>query len=142
MIQVVDASVAAKWFFAENGDQEARELALSGGALIAPDLIVPEVCNVALRKAVEKEITFERAQAIALQLPELLNRLIPGAELAPRAIELAIKLRHPVYDCFYLALAEIADGELVTADMKFLKVIGRAGFDRKRIRLIGELSPR
>jgi predicted nucleic acid-binding protein len=136
-MQVVDASVAAKWFFVESGDQEARELALSGGALIAPDLIVPEVCNVAWRKVVEKEITVERALGIALQLPSLLNRLIPAAELAPRAVELATKLRHPIYDCFYLALAEIADGELVTADRKFLKVIGRAGFDRKRIRLIG-----
>ena len=142
MIRVVDASVAAKWFFTESGDQEARELALSGGALIAPDLIVPEVCNVARRKVAEKQVTAEMARAIALHLPALLNRLIPGAELAPRAIELAIKLRHPVYDCFYLALAEIADGELVTADKKFLKVVGRAGFDRKRIRLIGELSPR
>ncbi len=136
-MQVVDASVAAKWFFVESGDQEARELALSGGALIAPDLIVPEVCNVAWRKVVEKEITVERALGIALQLPSLLNRLIPAAELAPRAVELATKLRHPIYDCFYLALAEIAEGELVTADRKFLKVIGRAGFDRKRIRLIG-----
>ena len=139
MIQVVDASIAAKWFFAESGDREARELVLSAGALIAPDLILPEVCNVAWRKAINKEITVERAQAIALQLPALLNRLIPCAELAPRAVELAVKLRHPVYDCFYLALAEIAGGELVTADKKFLKVIGRAGFSGDNIRLINDL---
>ncbi len=137
MIRVIDASVAAKWFFAESGDREARALAESGDVLIAPDLLVPEVCNVAWQKAVSKQITAGQAQEIGLQLPTLFNRLIPGADLACRATELAVTLRHPVYDCFYLALAETVDCSLVTADRKFLKLISRAGGDPQRIRILG-----
>ena len=42
----------------------------------------------------------------------------PTAPLASRAIELALELDHPVYDCFYLALAEAEKTELVTADLR------------------------
>ena len=136
MIQVIDASVAAKWFFTEPGEQEARAIAESSGALIAPDLLVAEVCNIAWRKVIARQITAERAQAIGLHLPALFNRLIPGADLAPRAIELSISLRHPVYDCFYLALAEAAQGELVTADAKLVRIARNGGFDPQRLRLI------
>jgi predicted nucleic acid-binding protein len=137
LILVIDASVAAKWFFAEIGSREARSLAESGDALIAPDLLVPEICNVAWQKAVSRQITARQAQEIGLRLPILFNRLIPGADLACRATELAVKLRHPVYDCFYLALAETADCPLVTADRKFLKLISRSGSDPHRIRILG-----
>jgi predicted nucleic acid-binding protein len=137
LIRVIDASVAAKWFFAESGDRAARALAESGDVLIAPHHLVPEVCNVAWQKAVSKQITAGQAQEIGLRLPTLFNRLIPGADLACRATELAVKLRHPVYDCFYLALAETVDCTLVTADRKFLKLISRAGGDPHRITILG-----
>jgi predicted nucleic acid-binding protein len=42
--------------------------------------------------------------------------LRPTASLAPRALELALNLDHPVYDCFYLALAEAETAQMVTAD--------------------------
>jgi predicted nucleic acid-binding protein len=42
--------------------------------------------------------------------------LRPTAPLAARALELAFALDHPVYDCFYLALAEAEQVGLVTAD--------------------------
>jgi predicted nucleic acid-binding protein len=47
MILVVDASVACKWFVEEDGSQAAEALLDSGSTLLAPDLLVPEVCNVA-----------------------------------------------------------------------------------------------
>jgi predicted nucleic acid-binding protein len=37
---------------------------------------------------------------------------------APRALELALGRDHPVYGCFYLALAEMERAELVTADLR------------------------
>jgi predicted nucleic acid-binding protein len=40
--------------------------------------------------------------------------------LAGRALAIAESLAHPVYDCFYLALAEQADARLVTADTRLL----------------------
>jgi predicted nucleic acid-binding protein len=47
--------------------------------------------------------------------------------LASRAFEIAAELRHPVYDCFYLALAEREEASLVTADRR---LIGRLAGSR------------
>jgi predicted nucleic acid-binding protein len=47
---VVDASVALKWFLADEPDAD-RALAImrDDAALVAPDLLVAEVCNAAWR---------------------------------------------------------------------------------------------
>ncbi len=44
------------------------------------------------------------------------------AELAARAINIAIKLKHPIYDCFYIALAEREDAALITIDKRLLGI--------------------
>ena len=137
MILVVDASVATKWFFAEAGDQSAREIAEGEDVLIAPDLIVAEVCNSAWKKVARAEASADRAREVAIALPRIFRELVPGEALAPRALDLAMVLRHPVYDCLYLALAELADGQLVTADKELASVALRAGMLGKKIRFIG-----
>jgi len=43
-----------------------------------------------------------------------------GWRLSARAFALAHELDHPVYDCVYLALAEVEDARLVTADRRLL----------------------
>jgi predicted nucleic acid-binding protein len=42
--------------------------------------------------------------------------------LAELALVIALDLRHPVYDCFYPALAEGRGSRLVTADDRLLRV--------------------
>jgi predicted nucleic acid-binding protein len=59
-----------------------------------------------------------QAKEIAARLHRGVLELRPTAPLAPRAVELALGLDHPVYDCFYLALAETEKAELVTADLR------------------------
>jgi predicted nucleic acid-binding protein len=51
---------------------------------------------------------------------------------------LRVALDHPVHDCFYLALAEVEAGQLVTVDRRLLaKVAGTPFADRTR--LLGEI---
>jgi predicted nucleic acid-binding protein len=50
MALIVDASVAIKWFIDEPGSDAARRLWRNESDLLAPDLIIPEVCNAAWRK--------------------------------------------------------------------------------------------
>lgn len=45
MILAIDAGVAPKWFLDEEGLREAASLLTREDCLIAPDLIVPEVCD-------------------------------------------------------------------------------------------------
>jgi len=47
--------------------------------------------------------------------------LRPTAPLLPRAMGVARRLGHPVYDCVYLALAEREHAAFVTADHRLLR---------------------
>jgi len=49
------------------------------------------------------------------------DELVPLAGLSRRAAAIALALDHPVYDCFYLALAEARDAPMVTADRRLLR---------------------
>lgn len=116
MTWVVDASVAAKWFVREDGHETALRLLDVPDDLAAPDLIVAEVGNLAWKKHRLGEVTRDQASAMAAAVPSYIARLVPSASLIERAMEIAFALDHPVYDCLYLACAEVVDGVLVTAD--------------------------
>jgi predicted nucleic acid-binding protein len=59
--------------------------------------------------------------------------VIPIEELRVRALALAIELRHPIYDCFYLALAERENAPLVTADEAMIAAARKAKIKVRRI---------
>ncbi len=121
MTLVVDASVAAKWVLDEPGGERALALRSEDG-LIAPSLVVAEVGN-AIWKAARRD-AIARANAIAAVESALLpfEALIPDEELRVRAFTLAFDLKHPIYDCFYLALAERERCPLITADSRLIAV--------------------
>ncbi len=141
MTLVIDASVACKWFISEPQSDHAEELLAGDEPLIAPDLITPEVCHVAWLKLRRSEITFDQASAMVDGLPELLDEMVSLGQLAARALVIANALTHPVYDCFYLALAEVRNTRLVTADRR---LIGRlAGTHWARLVVgLGAVAPR
>ncbi len=127
MIRVVDASVALKWFVEEDGSRQAAALLTGGDSLIAPDLIVPEVCN-ACWKLVRRQLMRPAQQQLAIaRLPMILDELVPTSLLAHRSVAIANQLDHPAYDCFYLVLAEQRSGTLITADRRLIdRVSGTA----------------
>jgi predicted nucleic acid-binding protein len=112
---VVDSSVAFKWFVPEPGAELASEL-LETEQLIAPDLVFAEVMNAAW-KAARRGLFGEAQQAaVASRLRECFAEIVPSSEIAAAALAIAIDLNHPVYDAFYIALAEQRGTVLVTAD--------------------------
>lgn len=117
---VVDASVAIKCLLPEDGSEEAEAL-LGGEVCIAPDLIVSECLNALWKNARRGFIGADDAREAALLLPRLGIRLSPCPPLASRALDLAIRLDHPVYDCFYLALAEAHDVAMITMDRALVR---------------------
>ncbi len=118
MISVVDSSVAVKWYVAE-ADSDIAEILLQR-PLIAPDLIRAEVANALRKKVLRGEL--EPAQTVAA-LPHLARsvRLMPSEAFAESALELSLDLVHPVYDCFFLLLAQTLDFPLVTSDRRLWK---------------------
>jgi predicted nucleic acid-binding protein len=125
MSLIVDASVAMKWFAAEDGSDRAEALLATGEALIAPDLVLAEVINVMWKKLRRGLLSPDQVVAAARRLPQYFERLIAIGELVERATELTVALDHPVYDCFYLALAERERLPLVSADSRLLALLGR-----------------
>lgn len=135
MTLVVDASVACKWFVHEEGSAEALRLAESGESLIAADLVIAEACSVAWKKRRTGQMTSEQVDLLTSQLAGVFDLLVSGVGLAARALAIAEALGHPVYDCFYLALAEQANARLVTADTRFLNRLQGTAWQARAVRL-------
>lgn len=126
---VIDASVAFKWIV-EEPDSDKAQMLVGRTDLIAPVLIYSEVGNALVKRVNDGEL----APSLSLreQLADLAELLVTVDErsIAPRAYEMAIELKHPIYDCVYLALAEALGEELLTADRKFLKRLKTHAFGR------------
>ena len=133
MTIVVDASVAVKWILPEPGSSAAAALREQDPDLTAPSLVAAEIGN-ALWKAVQRG-GVTRTEALEGFDAALiwLQSLIPMEELRARALTLAIELRHPIYDCFYLALAERENAPLVTADAAMLAAARKAKIKVRKI---------
>ncbi len=128
MSLVVDASVAIKWFVAEELHAEARQLLIGGEELHAPDLLLSELANAAWKKAMRKEIGHRQAGKIAVACLGGVPTLHASAGLVGRASEIALSIGHPVYDCLYIACAEALNASLVSADARLAQVVGGTQF--------------
>jgi predicted nucleic acid-binding protein len=67
-----------------------------------------------------------RSEARAAQtgLAGLFTRLVPLQHLQDQALDLALRRGHPVYDCFYVALAMRKAVPLLTADRRLAQRFG------------------
>ena len=115
---IVDASVAVKWLFTEEGTAESRQLLAHRIVLHAPDFILTEAANVIWKKARRNEVV--DAQSYLEELARLPDAVVlrPSADLVAHAAAIALEIDHPIYDCLYLACAEVEGAPLVTADGK------------------------
>lgn len=119
---VVDTSVAIKWIVDEEGSDKAE--LLQGADMVAPALFRIEAGNVLRTLAAKQILLNERAIDLFLFLQTAPVTIIDADELLERrALDLALALEHPIYDCVYLALAERMDRRLITADRRFIKTL-------------------
>lgn len=123
MTLIIDASVALKWFVEEEGSSPAAKVLAGSDLLLAPDLIVAEVANAAWRAVRLGVMLPEQQDYAASRLMLAFDELTPLGPLVRRAVAISRALDHPVYDCFYLALAEERDAHLMTADRRLLQRI-------------------
>lgn len=130
MILVIDANVGLKWFIEEHRSPAARKILEKEASFIAPDIFIPEICNVVWKKVRNQEITAEQGHAIVSNVPMVLDHIVPSSEVAKRAFALAVQFNHPVYDCLYLALAERESITLITDDAKLVTVAKKAKLAR------------
>ena len=119
----LDASVIVKWFFAEDHREEARHLLAPRIQRYAPDLVLVESANVIWKKARLTEIASAAPFLDEIARLPAVVRIQPGGALLREAVQTALRIGHPVYDCLYIACARLTGSVLVTADRRLEKVV-------------------
>ena len=124
MKYVIDSSVAFKWVVPEpdsdKADRLREDFRNAVPELLAPDVFPVEVGHALTRAERQRRITVGSA------VPQLLNVLsTPPAfhaylPLLLRACTISSQARIGVYDCLYVALAELEGCEVVTADGRLI----------------------
>ncbi len=137
---VVDASIVVKWFVKEQWSDEASSLLEGETTLIAPELLFAEVCNALWAMRRRGEIgradladATDALRAAPVAVPFSMR------QLAAAATRLAVDLDHPVYDCFYLALAVHEQYPVVTADARFHRKVRNHAYLSDRIMHVATL---
>lgn len=125
-IYVVDASVAAKWFFNEPFSDESARLLDASHVLHVPDLFLIEIDSVLCKKIRRGEISEGEAQEIRSTLDIFPLQKHPFQFLTDSAFELAVQTQSSPYDCLYLILAIFLGAQMVTADRRFYDNISRS----------------
>lgn len=123
---VVDASLAVKWIVAEVDSDKADAVAMSwkqsGVRLVAPHLLPMEVANVLHRAVVDGKLVLDEAKRLMSRFLGSAVDLTYDSASHTRAMEIASELgQGAVYDSHYLALAELLNCELWTADERFYR---------------------
>lgn len=126
MSLVVDASIVVKWAIAEVGSDQANELRHRPG-LMAPSLIAAEIGSALLKRARSGEVSRDDALAAARAVLLPFDAFVPLETLHEQALTIAFAGDHPIYDCFYVALARREGAPLITADRKMAALAERAG---------------
>ena len=138
---VVDASVAVKWLVAEIHSEQAARLLESDRVLIAPALLYAEASHALWALAGRGDIdAADVRDAVAVLADAPLNVPSSMRRLMPAAARLASDLDHPVYDCFYLALALQEQYPVVTADRRFQHTVRAHPYLADRIVHIGDVE--
>ncbi|HLB12681.1 MAG TPA: type II toxin-antitoxin system VapC family toxin [Dehalococcoidia bacterium] len=141
---VVDASVAAKWHLTDEEHTDKARLLLPGFAsglidLWAPNYIryeVPSAIAAAARGRAPRISPEQGMEAIG-EFLSLGLKTVDTAELISDAYLLVHRHDCAFYDALYLALAQILDAPLITADRKLYQRIS----ELPKVIWIGDYSP-
>ena len=124
---VLDASVALKLVVPEPGTEQAQALVLAEER-IAPDWMLAEVASGLANKVRFERADHDRISVALAAVPHFIDRFFPTQPLLLDALGLAVRLKHALYDCLYLALAIAEKARVVTADREFVTTATRGGY--------------
>jgi predicted nucleic acid-binding protein len=136
---VIDASVAAQWYFPERLTAHADALLAGSCDLLAPDLLHLELAALLARRVRLGEIDENGARAVLAELRQVPFEWTPVSALVPAALALALEADLPLAAGVYLTLAMQADCPLVTADRKLYDA-ARAGRLARHVVWLGDLA--
>lgn len=119
---VLDASVVVLALADDGPAGDAARVRLAGERLVAPELLDVEVVAAWRRHAAADLLDKRRADMARTDLRQLPVERVPHRHLMERCWELRANVT--TYDAVYVALAELLDAPLVTADRKLANAAG------------------
>ena len=122
MILVIDASAAFALILEPIQHEDYRKEIERADTVIAPEIFISEVANVAWKYKKLAGFTHEETLTLAENGIELVDQFIPVNELWKESLREAINNDHPVYDFLYVICARRNDGILLTKDKKLRNI--------------------
>jgi predicted nucleic acid-binding protein len=136
---IVDASVAARWYFPEPLAEHADALLQQRSEILAPDILPVELAQLVWKRARRGEIDEPMAYRIVAELRRVPLELKPTSELVTAALPLALHHAFTLFDAFYIALAVQSGCPFITAD-RWLYDALRAGPLAEHALWLGDLA--
>lgn len=127
---VVDASVAIKCFFWEEGTEESLRLLDYIISFYVPEFFIMEIDSVITKKVRRRELQADEALSKRKQLRKLPYKLIPYKEIEDLAFELSTKFSVTLYDASYLATAIDYKATVYTADQRLYNGVSTTPFSK------------
>jgi len=127
-VMVVDASVAAKWFFQEAYTADAVRVLDERHRLHAPDLLPIETASVVCKRVRRGEISEDEGRRVRTALAQFPIRLHDSLTLLDPAFEMAARTGCSIYDGLYVSLAALLGGRMVTADRRLCDRLAKGPF--------------
>lgn len=138
-IFIVDASVAAKWFFNEENGENALSVLGESNQLHAPDFLLLEMDSI-IRKWVRRgSVGPEEGSEIRDALRRYPIQHHPFISFLDSAFEIASQTGQSIYDCLYVALAALLKGRMVTADRRLYDALKDSQF-KKYVVWVGDVK--
>lgn len=126
---VVDASVAALWYFPEEHTETAEALLeVAKIELLAPDILHLEMAGLARERVRRGEIDPGTAEKVLEALRKAPVEVKGSADLAQQAVSLSLREGLGLHDAFYLTLAMQAGCPIVTADPRLNELLRSSRF--------------
>lgn len=119
MIGLLDASAVIPLFTEEAATTSARRAVAGCELCLGLDLTVAEIANGFWRKKRLGLFSADQARLAVREAQALFQRIVLTGPLMTAALDLAIRLDHPVYDCLYAVAAQREGARLITADRRF-----------------------
>lgn len=95
--------------------------------IVVPDVFTAEVTSAAWKLARFGNVSPSDSELILGEALRLPNKVVSSKLLCHRVLHLGITEKHPVYDLFYLALAQWENATLFTRDKTFKRLAHRHG---------------
>ena len=136
---VVDTNVAVKWYLPEDLVDEALQVLDAGERedvrLLAPDSAESEFWNTMWQEHRKGKLSLDEVWEYWDAFEESNLLLAELVTLMPEATEIAAVTGCIIYDALFVALAELEDTVVVTADDNLLKALKGSRYEHRAVHL-------